>query len=103
MKKYLKLETLRNNWVGREAVSLNYYSTDLGSELDWQYTGVECKSGVELGVFNTEELDIVETVEVTYASMYGNTDRRLHTEEIEAVIDSTGVIWADAELFETVL
>ena len=43
MKTYFKLETLRNNWVGSEAVKLNYYSTDLGSELDWHYTGVECK------------------------------------------------------------
>ena len=98
MKTYFKLENLRNNCVGSEAVNLNYYSTQLGSELDSHYALVVDDRGVDLGVCNTEKLDIVETVTVTYAIMCGNNDRRLHTQLIEAVIDSTGTLWVDAEL-----
>ena len=99
MKTYFKLETLRNNWVGSEAVKLNYYSTDLGSELDKHYTIVENSNEVDLGVLNTEKLDIVETINVIYAMMYGSTDRRLYTTEIEAVVDSTGTLWVDVDYF----
>jgi hypothetical protein len=95
MKTYFKLETLRNNCVGSEAVDLNYYSTQLGSELDSHYALVVDDRGVDLGVCNTEKLNIVETTTVTYAIM---CDRRLHTQLIEAVIDSTGTLWVDAEL-----
>ena len=47
-----------------------------------------------------EELDVKETVKVEYAMMYGDSrDRRCYTDEIEAVIDSTGTMWVDAEYF----
>ena len=101
MKTYLKLTNLRNSFVGSEAVKLNYYSTNLGSELDTHFTIVEDTAGCDIGVFNNEELNIVENVTVTFAGIYGTAvDRRLHTTEIEAVICSEGIVWVDAEIYE---
>ena len=33
------LESIRNSWVGEEAVALNYYDTTVGGELDTTFTG----------------------------------------------------------------
>ena len=99
MTTHFLLESIRNSWVGEEAVALNYYDTTVGGELDTVFTGA---------LHNDEYMyaDCIETVEttkVTYAMLFGNTDRRLHNVNIDAVIDADGRLWADSTLFETEL
>ena len=96
---YFLLESLRNNWVGAEAVALNYYSTDVGSELDTTFTGALHNDDY----LYADWIEAVETTKVTYAMMFGNTDRRLHTVDIDVVVDEDGRLWADSKLFETEL
>ena len=87
---YFLLESLRNNWVGAEAVALNYYSTDVGSELDTHFTGAAMADDY----LYADWIEAVETTKVTYAMMFGNTDRRLHTVDIDVVVDEDGRLWA---------
>ena len=96
---YFKLESIRNNWVGAEAVNLNYYSTLVGSELDTHFTGVQTDDCGDEYVYN-DAVTVCENVRLTYAMMFGNTDRRLHTVDIDAVTDEQGVLWADSVLLE---
>ena len=100
---YFLLESLRNNWVGAEAVALNYYSTDVGSELDTHFTGAAMDDMWADDYLYADWIEAVETTKVTYAMMFGNTDRRLHTVDIDVVIDENGCLWADSKLFETEL
>ena len=90
---YFLLESIRNSWVGEEAVALNYYDTAVGGELDTVFTGAHLPM----------EEEAVEHVKVTYATLFGNEDRRLHNVNIDAVIDADGRLWADSTLFETEL
>ncbi|MDA8915606.1 hypothetical protein N9I01_00105 [bacterium] len=99
---YFLLESLRNNWVGAEAVALNYYSTDVGGELDTTFTAVQTDDSGDEYVY-ADGIEAVETTKVTYAMMFGNTDRRLHNVSIDAVVDEDGKLWADSKLFETEL
>ena len=100
---YFLLESLRNNWVGAEAVALNYYSTDVGSELDTHFTGAAMDDMWADDYLYADWIEAVETTKVTYAMMFGNEDRRLHTVDIDVVIDENGCLWADSKLFETEL
>ena len=97
---HFKLESIRNSWVGEEAVALNYFDTAVGGELDTTFTGV---LGYDEEYVYNDDLHYVETTTVTYAMMFGNTDRRLHNVNIDAVIDEDGCLWADSVLFETEL
>ena len=94
---HFKLECIRNSWVGEEAVALNYFDTAVGGELDAVYTGV---LGYDEEYEFHNDLYYVGTTTVTYAMMFGNVDRRLHTVDIDAVIDEDGELWADAVLLE---
>lgn len=100
---YFLLESLRNNWVGAEAVALNYYSTDVGSELDTHFTGAAMDDMWADDYLYADWIEAVETTKVTYAMMFGNEDRRLHTVDIDVVVDEDGRLWADSKLFETEL
>jgi hypothetical protein len=90
------LESIRNSWVGAEAVALNYFDTAVGGELDTVYTGALHNDDY----LYADWIEAVETVKVTYAMMFGNNDRRLHNVNIDAVIDADGRLWADSTLFE---
>ena len=96
---YFLLESLRNNWVGEEAVALNYFDTAVGGELDTTFTGALHNDDY----LYADWIEAVETTKVTYAMMFGNTDRRLHTVDIDVVVDEDGRLWADSKLFETEL
>ena len=96
---YFLLESLRNNWVGEEAVALNYFDTAVGGELDTTFTGALHNDDY----MYADWIEAVETTKVTYAMMFGNTDRRLHTVDIDVVVDEDGRLWADSKLFETEL
>ena len=96
---YFLLESLRNSWVGEEAVALNYFDTAVGGELDTTFTGALHDDDYMLA----DWIEAVETTKVTYAMMFGNTDRRLHTVDIDVVVDEDGRLWADSKLFETEL
>lgn len=100
---YFLLESLRNSWVGAEAVALNYYSTDVGSELDTHFTGAAMDDMWADDYLYADWIEAVETTKVTYAMMFGNEDRRLHTVDIDVVVDEDGRLWADSKLFETEL
>ena len=99
---HFKLESIRNSWVGEEAVALNYFDTGVGGELDTVFTALQTDDSGDEYVYN-DDLHIVDTTTVTYAMMFGNVDRRLHTVGIDAVVDEAGCLWADAVLFETEL
>ena len=99
---HFKLESIRNSWVGEEAVALNYFDTAVGGELDTVFTALQTDDSGDEYVYN-DNLHIVDTTTVTYAMMFGNVDRRLHTVGIDAVIDEDGCLWADSVLFETEL
>tara|TARA_B110000285_G_scaffold125391_1_gene141404 strand:+ start:124 stop:444 length:321 start_codon:yes stop_codon:yes gene_type:complete len=99
---HFKLESIRNSWVGEEAVALNYFDTAVGGELDTTFTAVQTDDCGDEYVYN-DDLHYVETTTVTYAMMFGNTDRRLHTVDIDAVTDEQGVLWADSRLLESEL
>ena len=99
---HFKLESIRNSWVGEEAVALNYFDTGVGGELDTVFTALQTDDSGDEYVYN-DDLHIVDTTTVTYAMMFGNVDRRLHTVGIDAVIDEDGCLWADSVLFETEL
>ena len=100
---YFLLESLRNSWVGAEAVALNYYSTDVGGELDTHFTGAAMDDMWADDYLYADWIEAVETTKVTYAMMFGNEDRRLHTVDIDVVVDEDGRLWADSKLFETEL
>ena len=87
---YFLLESLRNNWVGEEAVALNYFDTAVGGELDTTFTGALHNDDY----MYADWIEAVETTKVTYAMMFGNTDRRLHTVDIDVVVDEDGRLWA---------
>ena len=99
---HFKLESIRNSWVGEEAVALNYFDTGVGGELDTVFTALQTDDSGDEYVYN-DNLHIVDTTTVTYAMMFGNVDRRLHTVGIDAVVDEDGCLWADSVLFETEL
>ena len=99
---HFKLESIRNSWVGEEAVALNYFDTAVGGELDTVFTALQTDDSGDEYVYN-DNLHIVDTTTVTYAMMFGNVDRRLHTVGIDAVVDEDGCLWADSVLFETEL
>ena len=99
---HFKLESIRNSWVGEEAVALNYFDTGVGGELDTVFTALQTDDSGDEYVYN-DDLHIVDTTTVTYAMMFGNVDRRLHTVGIDAVVDEDGCLWADSVLFETEL
>ena len=96
---HFKLESIRNSWVGTEAVALNYFDTAVGGELDTTFTGVQTDDYGDEYVYN-DAVTVCENVRLTYAMMFGNTDRRLHTVDIDAVTDEQGVLWADSVLLE---
>jgi hypothetical protein len=98
---YFLLESIRNSWVGEEAVALNYYDTAVGGELDTVFTGAHLPMEDEL--IYADWIEAVEHTKVTYAMLFGNEDRRLHNVNIDAVIDADGRLWADSTLFETEL
>ena len=99
---HFKLESIRNSWVGEEAVALNYFDTGVGGELDTVFTALQTDDSGDEYVYN-DAVTVCENVRVTYAMMFGNVDRRLHTVGIDAVIDEDGCLWADSVLFETEL
>ena len=99
---HFKLESIRNTWVGEEAVALNYFDTAVGGELDTVFTALQTDDTGDEYVYN-DAVTVCENVRVTYAMMFGNVDRRLHTVGIDAVVDAEGRLWADSTLFETEL
>jgi hypothetical protein len=99
---HFKLESIRNSWVGEEAVALNYFDTAVGGELDTVFTALQTDDTGDEYVYN-DAVTVCENVRVTYAMMFGNVDRRLHTVGIDAVVDAEGRLWADSTLFETEL
>ena len=104
MTTHFLLESIRNSWVGEEAVALNYYDTTVGGELDTVFTGAQNNNNDDSDEYvYADWIEAVEHTTVTYAMLFGNTDRRLHNVNIDAVIDVDGRLWADSTLFETEL